>query len=54
MGTCPKCYGEGIIDCPKYQGHGKIIIGVLDTTTCPRREGRGYIECPRCGGEGHI
>lgn len=51
MGTCAKCHGNKVIECPQCGGRGEKV-GVLMNSKCQHCDGTGSVTCPRCGGTG--
>jgi RecJ-like exonuclease len=66
MAECPRCGGDGKINCSRCDGKGEVTVtdvftvldltnvGNSDTITCPKCEGTGSEDCPRCDGTGEV
>lgn len=55
MATCPRCEGDGAIQCPVCGGIGRIYPLPLicsDTSVSIIHEGLSGIDCPNCDGLG--
>jgi len=66
--TCPRCHGEGTVDCESCHGSGACLAcggtgkiwymndswcGICQGTgKCPTCEGKGWFTCGKCGGTG--
>lgn len=48
--TCPRCDGDGTIDCTACGGQGYFTF----FGECTRCDGSGEIQCPNCDGCGEI
>lgn len=48
--TCPRCDGNGTIDCTACGGQGYFTF----FGECTRCDGSGEIQCPNCDGCGEI
>ncbi len=56
---CPKCYGDGIVDCPTCDGRYSVSRGMdnlfgIEHTVCPNCDNEFKITCNKCGGTGTV
>lgn len=50
MSNCYRCDGNGLVDCPNCNGHGKDPAG----SSCAHCDGNGDIGCINCSGTGAL
>lgn len=51
---CPRCDGNGTIDCKNCGGTGWTETLVVIEEKCLHCDGSGEIQCPNCDGSGKI